>query len=127
MRHRPNCMIAGLAMLGALVLALASTPTSASKSGLPDNPAARHEGIGIWKAYTPHGVKGELDNYDPIGLAAGALIKADCSINWRDPGTGKLYCFSTSTSLVYFLNWPQTNIRRAREGLEKLTHPKPAS
>jgi hypothetical protein len=98
----------------------------ASESGAPDNPAARHEGIGIWKYYVPHDVKGELDNYDPIGLAAGALIKADCSINWRDQD-GKLYCFASATSLVYFENWPQTNIRRAREGLERLTHPKPAS
>jgi hypothetical protein len=126
MRHRPSCMIAGLAIVGALAPALASTMTRASESGAPDNPAARHEGIGIWKAYTPRDVKGELDNYDPIGLAAGALIKADCSINWRDQD-GKLYCFASATSLVYFENWPQTNIRRAREGLERLTHPKPGS
>jgi hypothetical protein len=55
---------------------------SATESGPPDNPAARHEGIWIWKACPPRGVKGELDNYDPIGLAADALIKADCSFNW---------------------------------------------
>jgi hypothetical protein len=48
-----------------------------------DNPAARaarHEGIGFWKAYTPQGFKGEFDNYDPIGLIGGALIKADGSM-----------------------------------------------
>ena len=128
MRNRSSCMIVGLAMIGVLALALASTMTRASESGAPDNPAARHEGIGIWKACTPHDVKGELDNYDPIGLAAGALIKADCSINWRDPDNGnKLYCFASATSLVYFENWPQTNIRRARAGYEKLLHSKPAS
>lgn len=83
--------------------------------------------VGIWKAYVPHDVKGELDNYDPIGLVAGALIKADCSINWRDPDTGKLYCFSSGTSLVYFQDWPKTYIRKAREALGKLTPLKPGS
>ena len=62
----------------------------------------------------PHDVKGELDNYDPIGLVAGALIKADCSINWRDPDTGKLYCFSSGTSLVYFQDWPKTTSEGSR-------------
>ena len=37
----------------------------------------------------PHGqMKGEFDNFDPIGIAAGARIKADCSINWIDPDDG---------------------------------------
>jgi hypothetical protein len=94
-----------------------------------DNPAARdarHEGIGFWKAYTPQGFKGEFDNYDPIGLIGGALIKTDCSINWRDQD-GKLYCFASGTSLVYFQDLPKANIRKASEAFERLTPPKPGS
>jgi hypothetical protein len=36
---------------------------------------------GIWKAAVPPTqMKGEFDNFDPIGIAAGARIKADCSL-----------------------------------------------
>ena len=118
MRHRPSCMI--LAIIGTLI---ASTATRAGESGAL---AARHEGIGFWKAYTPQGFKGELDSYDPIGLIGGALIKADCSINWRDQD-GKLYCFASGTSLVYFQDLPKANIRKASEAFERLTPPKPGS
>jgi hypothetical protein len=70
--------------------------------------------MGIWKAVVPPvKMKGAFDDHDPIGLAAGKLIPADCSINWIDPDTHKLYCFSSATSLVYFLYAPHTNIARA--------------
>jgi hypothetical protein len=74
----------------------------------------------------PQGFKGEFDNYDPIGLIGGALIKADCSINWRDQN-GKIYCFASGTSLVYFQDLPKDNIRKASEAFERLTRPKPGS
>lgn len=91
------------------------------------NPVERHDGIGIWKSYVPRHVKGEFDSYDPVGLMAGALIKADCSLNWRDPDTGKLYCFASGTSQVYFQDWPKTNIRKAGAAFDRLTQPKPGS
>ena len=75
---------------------------------------------GIWKAYTPHGVHGALNNYDPIGLIAGALIHADCSINFRDPDNGKLYCFSSGASLLSFQRWPKANGRKANEAFERM-------
>jgi hypothetical protein len=126
---RSSLALAMAAILGASlsVLALAGEPSAQAVAAEPDmrtRPDANS--IGIWKSYVPHDVKGELDSYDPIGLIAGALIKTDCSINWRDPDTGKLYCFASGTSLVYFENWPHTYISRARETLEKLT-PKPGS
>ena len=68
-------------------------------------------------------MKGEFESHDPIGLASGALIKADCSINWVSPDTGKLYCFSSGTSLVYFLNWPAKNATRAQKGWLQLKPP----
>jgi hypothetical protein len=71
---------------------------------------------GIWKAVVPApGVMhGEFDNDDPIGLTAGVRIRADCSINWRDPDAGKLYCFASATSLVVFLDAPHAYLERAR-------------
>ena len=76
---------------------------------------------GIWKAAVPPTqMKGEFDNFDPIGIAAGARIKADCSINWIDPDDGARYCFSSGTSLEFFLDDPQASIARARAGWLKL-------
>src|ERR1019366_8670957 len=58
---------------------------------------------------------GEFESNDPIGLSVGKKIKADCSLNWVDPDFGKLYCFSSATSLVYFLNAPRSYLARARK------------
>jgi len=71
---------------------------------------------GIWKAVVPPAgtMHGEFDNHDPLGLAAGVRIAADCSINWVDPDAGKLYCFSSATSLVFFLDGPRAYLERAR-------------
>jgi hypothetical protein len=76
---------------------------------------------GIWKAAVPPTqMKGEFDNFDPIGLAAGTRIKADCSINWIDPDDGARYCFSSGTSLEFFLDDPKASIARARASWLKL-------
>jgi hypothetical protein len=76
---------------------------------------------GIWKAAVPlKPMKGEFDNLDPIGVAVGARIVADCSINWINPDDGARYCFSSGTSLEYFLDRPHYNIERARAGWRKL-------
>jgi hypothetical protein len=99
----------------------------ASFAGDGSNPADRHTGIGIWKAFVPHGVRGEFDSYDPVGLMAGTLIKADCSLNWRDPDTGRLYCFASGTSQVYFQDFPKANLRRAQKGYDRLVGPKAGS
>jgi hypothetical protein len=117
--------VALVAIVSMLALPMLACKAAESEPSMRTRPDANS--IGIWKAYVPHGVKGELDNYDPIGLIAGALIKADCSINWRDPDSGKLYCFASGTSLVYFQDWPKANIRKATEALDKLTRPKAGS
>jgi hypothetical protein len=76
---------------------------------------------GIWKAAVPPvKMKGTFDNDDPIGLVAGKLLPADCSINWTDPDTHKLYCFTSATSLVYFLNSPQTYLTEAEKNWRAL-------
>ena len=79
-------------------------------------------GEGIWKAVVPAAgtMKGEFDNNDPIGLYAGVKIKADCSLNWTNPDDHKLYCFSSATSLVFFLDAPAQYLESARASWHKL-------
>jgi hypothetical protein len=83
------------------------------------NPAAfavdRSAPGGIWKAVVPPtAMRGEFSDEDPVGLAAGKHIKADCSLNWV-ADDGKLYCFTTGTSLLFFEESPQAYIRAARK------------
>jgi hypothetical protein len=76
---------------------------------------------GIWKAVVPPtAMQSEFGGFDPIGIAAGARIKADCSINWVDPDDGARYCFSSGTSLEFFLDEPHASIARARAAWRKL-------
>jgi hypothetical protein len=79
---------------------------------------------GMWKSYVPQpgSLPGEFQSYDPVGLAAGALIKADCSLRWVDPATHKLYCFSSGTSLETFQDEPHLYLVRAAKEWERL-HP----
>lgn len=100
-----------------LWLCLPSIVVQAGDAGAPEVRTApgRHEGVGIWKAAVPPAhMKAEFDGHDPLGLAAGTKIKADCSLNWIDPDTHKLYCFSSATSQSIFQDWPKANIKRAR-------------
>jgi hypothetical protein len=130
-KHKPLVFFA--AAMPALLLGGALAPQSLAQTtkqsadaafGTPLDPrldprsaAAQAAQTGIWKAVVPPvRMNGAFDDHDPIGLAAGKLIPADCSINWTDPDTHKLYCFSSATSLVYFLNAPHTNIARAAKG-----------
>jgi hypothetical protein len=102
----------------ALLAALLAT-AAVSRAEAPDAGAA--PAGGIWKsAVPPKSMKGEFDSLDPLGVAAGARIKADCSLNWIDPDDGKRYCFSSGTSLEFFLDEPQANLERARQGWLKL-------
>lgn len=78
-------------------------------------------GAGIWKSVVPPvKMKGQFQDHDPIGLVAGQLIPADCSINWTDPDTHKLYCFTSATSLVFFLDSPQEYLSKAEKNWHAL-------
>jgi len=104
---------AGAALaLGLAVAGLARAALDVDTLGQP----GRAGPDGIWKAVVPpKGMHGEFDSNDPIGVAAGRRIAADCSINWVDPDERKLYCFSSATSLVFFLEGPHAWIERARK------------
>jgi hypothetical protein len=102
--------------VAASLVAFAPVVMSAESS-----PSPTHE-EGIWKAVVPpKSMKGEFNNFDPLGVAAGARIPADCSLNWVDPDDGKLYCFVSGTSLEFFLDSPQAHIQQARAGWLKLS------
>jgi hypothetical protein len=117
----------GFTQSSAAQTAAAQTPTmqlSPAQSGARD---PSHK-VGIWKAAVPpKPMKGEFDSMDPLGVAAGARIKADCSLNWIDPDDGALYCFSSGTSLEYFMDHPKASIESARRGWQKLHAKPPAS
>lgn len=99
-----------LLVAGAGLALVVSPPTRAAT--VDDAPPPVPEGI--WKAAVPvHPMHGEFGGLDPLGLAAGARIPADCSLNWTDPDSGKLYCFASGTSLVVFLENPWANLRSA--------------
>lgn len=79
---------------------------------------------GIWKAAVPRApMHGEFDSLDPLGVAAGVRIKADCSLNWVNPDNGKRYCFSSGTSLQFFLDRPQANLERALASWREMNSP----
>jgi hypothetical protein len=110
---------ASRAWLCALLAAAAGVANADPAAG----PAA-HSG-GIWKsAVPPRPMQGEFENFDPLGVAAGARIKADCSLNWVNPDDGKLYCFASGTSLEYFLDQPQSHLERAAAGWREMIAPR---
>jgi hypothetical protein len=101
------------------LLAVGSAASEISRAQTPGAISARSGGI--WKAAVPpKPMQGEFDSLDPIGVAAGARIKADCSLNWINPDDDKLYCFSSGTSLEIFLDSPHENLARARRAWQKL-------
>jgi len=105
--------------LKTLWLAMGLALCSASPAQTEDADSAR--GGGIWKAVVPpKTMTGEFDSFDPLGVAAGARIKADCSLNWINPDDGKLYCFSSGTSLEVFLDKPQANLQRAGRNWQRM-------
>jgi hypothetical protein len=136
--YRRSFLVTGLPKrsfcAGLLAAALLAGALARADSTANDVTAAalRHDGgssdparAGIWKAAVPPAgsMHGEFDNNDPIGVAAGERIEADCSINWVDPDDQRLYCFSSATSLVFFLDAPQDYLRRARTRWRQLRPP----
>lgn len=119
----PSCV--GLSLLGIAGQAAIAAADDVTAAAVQHGAAAADAShAGIWKAVIPPSgsMRGEFDNNDPIGLAAGSKIATDCSLNWVDPDFGKLYCFSSATSLVYFLDSPRAFLARARKNWAALSH-----
>jgi hypothetical protein len=74
---------------------------------------------GVWKYQVPPTpVSGEFNNEDPVGLAAGAHLATDCSINLH-ADDGKVYCFTIRTSMQFFEDSPQTYLGAARKFFDR--------
>jgi hypothetical protein len=126
-QDRPFARLAMALLIPGLLLAApfapAATPAATAEHSKADSAAARAmaEHKGIWKwVVPPVKMHGAFDDHDPIGLVAGKLIPADCAFNWTDPDTHQLYCFTSATSLVYFLNSPQTYLPEAQKHWQAL-------
>ena len=106
-----NALLGGCALLALFGCARASAgvtpPAPNGESAAARTALAEHPGIWKW-VVPPVRMHGMFDDHDPIGLVAGKLIPADCAFNWTDPDTHRLICFTTATSLEYFLGSPWT-------------------
>lgn len=113
------------------LLSLAASASNANQGSDQTNPAVAAAAIagkaaseGIWKAAVPPpgSMQGKFESNDPVGLAAGVKVAADCSINWVDPDSHELYCFSSATSLVLFRDSPHAYLERASRNWLRMSH-----
>lgn len=128
-RDRNPTRLAISVLFGCTLLAMSAYAQQAKLDATPPDPNAdsaaatkvmtEHQGMWKW-VVPPVKMQGMFDDHDPIGLVAGKLIPADCSLNWTDPDTHKLYCFTSATSLVYFLDSPQTYLAAAEKNWRAL-------
>jgi len=57
---------------------------------------------------------GEYKDHCAAGLAIyDVLVETDCSVNWTDQRTGKVYCFSNESTMEEFLEEVDANIAKA--------------
>jgi hypothetical protein len=128
---------AGALFLGAAALAQSASPAASAPEDDNANSAAAMKDTtqdpriadeqpghswGMWDIGRPHPLKGKgaFDDHDPIGIAAGKLIPSDCSVNWIDPDSHRVFCFGSQASLVYFLAAPKSNEARAEKRWREL-------
>jgi hypothetical protein len=115
-----RCILSATICIGLSTAAIAqSKPTNDEMAAAARD--AQSFGAGIWKSVVPPvKMNGGFQDHDPIGIVAGQLIPADCSINWTDPDTHKLYCFTSATSLVFFLDSPREYLSKAEKNWRAL-------
>lgn len=114
-----GCSLLTVSLGAATAKADTAKAAQGSESAAARKAMQEHQGIWKW-VVPPVKMHGAFDDHDPIGLVAGKLIPADCAFNWTDPDNHKLYCFTSATSLVYFLNSPQTYLPEAQRSWQAL-------
>ncbi len=70
--------------------------------------------IPAWAA-EPIPAKGEFGNHCAEGLATGQSISTDCTIQWTDSATKKVYCFSSEKAKQDFAKDTAGNVKKAAE------------
>ncbi len=57
----------------------------------------------------------EFDGLDAMSLAQGQRVETDCSITWKNPKDGKIYCFANARNQFMFMQNTKTFVPRARQ------------
>ena len=58
---------------------------------------------------------GEFDGLDAMSLAQGKRIETDCSIVWKNPKDGRIYCFANARNQFMFMQNAKTFVPRAQQ------------
>ena len=63
----------------------------------------------------------QFDQNCANGLAEfGVKFKTSCKVNWTDPDSGRMFCFSSEGARESFLRDPAANIRKAEKKYSEL-------
>ena len=57
----------------------------------------------------------EFDGHGAMSLAQGKRVETDCSINWKNPKDGKVYCFANARNQFMFKQNAKTFVPRAQQ------------
>ncbi|UCH49247.1 MAG: hypothetical protein JSU95_05530 [Betaproteobacteria bacterium] len=60
----------------------------------------------------------EFDGLDAMSLAKGKKVETDCSITWKNPKDGKVYCFANARNQFMFTQNTKTFVPRAQQTFE---------
>lgn len=69
-------------------------------------------------AGTATAATGEYGGHCAYGLTTGQEVKTDCKINWTDPATKKMYCFSSEQAKTSWAADVKNNMVRADAGFQ---------
>lgn len=61
----------------------------------------------------------EFNGYDAMSLSQGKQVETDCSINWKNPKDGKVYCFANARNQFMFKQNTKTFVPRAQKVFEE--------
>jgi|GEM_PF-2432224 len=64
---------------------------------------------------------GEFGNHCAWGLTMGKQISTDCSVNWKDSTSGKIYCFSSEAFKTDWAKNTASNTAKASAEFTKLS------
>lgn len=60
----------------------------------------------------------EFNGFDAMSLSQGKRVETDCSIKWKNPENGKIYCFANARNQFMFKQNTKTFVPRAQKVFE---------